>query len=662
MSRMKLSTKLVVSFLLVGILPFASIAVLALQKASSSLSDQAFNQLLAIQSIKKHQIESYFSERLGDISVLAGNPTVVEAVKAFETAFEDDGHRAEGDRWNAVERHYGEWLTQYNNEYGYYDLFLIHRNGNVIYTVARESDLGQNIVNGALRTSSLGICFESAQHGVAIADFQPYAPSNNEPAAFVGAPVRQDGQTIGVVALQLPLDAINTIMQERDGMGETGESYLVGSDKLMRSDSYLDPEHHSVVASFANPTTGSVDTEGTREALAGMSGEKIIIDYNGNPVLSAYSPLHVGDLTWAILAEIDEAEAFAPVKAIKTMIAMIAVFGIAGILIVALYMARSITKPINAVIAGLTDGADQVASASGQVSSSSQQLAEGSSEQASSLEEVSSSLEEMTSMTGQNADNAKQADAMSGEMSVAAQKGSDAMERMSDAIDRIKASSDETAKIIKTIDEIAFQTNLLALNAAVEAARAGDAGAGFAVVAEEVRNLAMRSADAAKTTSTLIEESQMNANDGVAVSKEVGDILHEIASTTKKVKHLIGEVAAASTEQSQGISQVNAAVSQMDQVTQGTAANAEESASASEELSSQAAELKNMITVLVGIVGGASSENGGAAVAQSRPQSSRIVHDHAESMRHTMLAPVADDTSVDPKDRIPLEDDIFDEF
>ena len=202
--------------------------------------------------------------------------------------------------------------------------------------------------------------------------------------------------------------------------------------------------------------------------------------------------------------------------------------------ILALVITRSITRALNHVIQGLKLGAEQTSSASGQVAQASQQMAEGASEQASSLEEVSSSLEEMASMTKQNADNAGQANGMSGKAKAAAEQGNTAMGRMSEAISKIKTSSDQTAKILKTIDEIAFQTNLLALNAAVEAARAGEAGKGFAVVAEEVRNLAQRSAEAARNTASLIEESQKNADHGVAVSTEVGNILGQIVQDVQK--------------------------------------------------------------------------------------------------------------------------------
>ena len=312
------------------------------------------------------------------------------------------------------------------------------------------------------------------------------------------------------------------------------------------------------------------------------------------------------------------------VKSNTTMIGGTVIAIILGTL-VSLLLTRSITRPFRnmfrglktfstaelnqttevfkEIINGLTDGSEQVAAASGQVSAASQSLAEGATEQAAGLEETSSSLEEMSSMTRQNADNAQQANALAGEARRAATTGAESMGRMNAAIGEIQKSSDETAKIIKVIDEIAFQTNLLALNAAVEAARAGEAGKGFAVVAEEVRNLAMRSAEAAKNTAQMIEDSVKNANNGVDIANEVAKALDEIVQGVGKTTDLVSEIAAASQEQAQGIDQVNTAVTQMDKVTQQNAANAEESASASEELSAQAESMNEIVGQLMGLVG-----------------------------------------------------------
>jgi len=284
--------------------------------------------------------------------------------------------------------------------------------------------------------------------------------------------------------------------------------------------------------------------------------------------------------------------------------------------ILAFFAVRAITKPIRRIIAGLNDGADQVASASSQVSASSQQLAEGSSEQAAAIEETSSSLEEMSAMTQQNADNANQANSLMTDANHVVEQANAAMADLTKSMGDISKASEETQKIVKTIDEIAFQTNLLALNAAVEAARAGEAGAGFAVVADEVRNLAMRAADAAKNTAELIDDTVKKINDGSTVVVHGNEAFQKVSGSSRKVGDLVSEIAAASSEQAQGIHQVNTAVSEMGQVTQQNAANAEESASASEEMSAQAEQMKAMVDELVTLVEG-SNKNGAGMPMQA---------------------------------------------
>ncbi|MEN6575589.1 MAG: methyl-accepting chemotaxis protein [Phycisphaerales bacterium] len=347
------------------------------------------------------------------------------------------------------------------------------------------------------------------------------------------------------------------------------------------------------------------------------------------------------------------------------------------------FMARGITGKIHRVVEQLTEGAGQVASASGQVSSASQSLAEGATEQAAGLQETSSSLEEMASMTKQNAANAQQANSLSSEARKSAGTGAEAMSRMNAAIQQIQKSSDETANIIKVIDEIAFQTNLLALNAAVEAARAGEAGKGFAVVAEEVRNLAMRSAEAAKNTANMIQESVKNSKNGVGIAGEVTKILDEIVGNIGKTTDLISEIAAASKEQAQGIDQVNTAIAQMDKVTQQNAANAEESASASEQLTAQAESMNDMVNELAVLVGGCDSQRQSRGPKTHTDQMhSHTHHPGPKSMERTMTRTkgfgksdeafhqiakhdkkAAKFVKSSPEQKIPLdEDESFDQF
>lgn len=237
----------------------------------------------------------------------------------------------------------------------------------------------------------------------------------------------------------------------------------------------------------------------------------------------------------------------------------------------------------------------QISNASSQMSESSQSLADVTSEQASSLEEISSSLEEINSLTKHNAEHSRQGLLLADEAVDSVEKSNISMMKMNDAMNAILVSSKETEKIIKTIDEIAFQTNLLALNAAVEAAHAGEAGKGFAVVAEEVKNLALRSAEAAQHTNVLLEESGKKSVLGSEIVEQVAQSFLHMKEKFQKVKTIVKEITDFSEEQAQGIKQINMAVSELSKITQNNAANAEESASATDELNQQSIRLQAMV-------------------------------------------------------------------
>ncbi|MCX7822070.1 MAG: methyl-accepting chemotaxis protein [Syntrophobacterales bacterium] len=307
----------------------------------------------------------------------------------------------------------------------------------------------------------------------------------------------------------------------------------------------------------------------------------------------------------------------------------ILLIGSIGVLIlsicIAFFITRSITLVLRESVNELKESAEQVASAAEQVSSASQSLAEGASQQAAGIEESSSAIEEMASMTKQNADNADQANTLAKQAAKSAQDAKNAMNKLLQQMEDIVHSSEETQKIVKTIDEIAFQTNLLALNAAVEAARAGEAGAGFAVVADEVRALAMRAAEAAKNTAALIEETIKKIREGSNVTRETNNAFGEVYGSVLKVVELVGEIAAASREQSEGINQISTAISEMDKVVQQTAASAEESAGAAEELSSQSAQLKHCVNLLIELVGGSNQKETGYGVKREASTKPKIL-------------------------------------
>ncbi|HIJ90199.1 MAG TPA: hypothetical protein HPP95_05010 [Deltaproteobacteria bacterium] len=341
-------------------------------------------------------------------------------------------------------------------------------------------------------------------------------------------------------------------------------------------------------------------------------------------------------------------------------------------------LSRFVIVPVGRVITGLEDCAAQVTSASGQLSGAAHSLADGASEEAASLEETSASLEEVSTMARRNADNAAECNSLMREVNAVMGKANQSMAAQTAAMGEISKASEQTSKIIKTIDEIAFQTNLLALNAAVEAARAGEAGAGFAVVADEVRNLAMRAAEAARNTADLIEGTVKKVKEGEDLLVQTNEDFCEVAEVAAKVGSLVDEIAVASGEQTKGLDQVNSAISEIDRVTQQTAASSEEAASASEELSAQAEYMKKYVDDLSALVSGGGGSGSGTGKSGSAPRMGRAagrksapglaappaVKAGKSVARVTNLKAIAAPASGQKKgkDVIPFDEDAFEDF
>jgi methyl-accepting chemotaxis protein-1 (serine sensor receptor) len=248
-------------------------------------------------------------------------------------------------------------------------------------------------------------------------------------------------------------------------------------------------------------------------------------------------------------------------------------------------------------VSSVRSSAESIASATGEIASGNRDLSQRTEEQAASLEETAASMEQLTATVRQNADNARQASGLADTASSVARRGTAVVEQVNGTMGQIRQSSDRMADIISVIESIAFQTNILALNAAVEAARAGEEGRGFAVVAGEVRTLAQRSATAAKDIKALIATSVERVTTGAGLVTEAGATMLELMSAVQRVTDLMGEIAAASEEQSRGIEQVNRAVTQMDEVTQQNAALVEEAAAAASSLQDQGERMRAAVAV-----------------------------------------------------------------
>ena len=519
------------------------------------------------------------------------------------------GLSQDGTTYSQLHGRYHPHIRDFLKKFGYYDIFLVDpESGDIVYSVFKELDYSTSLIDGPYAETGIGQVFREANASdnpqtVALGDFAPYPPSYEDSAAFIASPIYDGSTKVGVLIFQMPIDRINSIMTNQEdwkevGLGDSGETYLIGPDYTMRNQSrflledkpnYLAairagglPAHITDLITAKNTSIGlqSVQTQGTKAALAGETGFHIFPDYRDVPVLSAYTPLNITGLHWVIMSEIDEAEAFSPAETLNHQI-LASTLWITGIMLMfsvglGWFFALRTTRPIQllqrtiesigenshmdrrievksqdevgALAQSYNSLLDRLQKVNRQMERASQNVANLASmvmslvapvsanihHQTQEARTVASATAEMSSMVNRVAHNAqnaarltKEADSEATKVDEVVSNTTTGMTRLAEIVEdsqqkvvSLAEHSDQIGAVTKMIDDIAEQTNLLALNAAIEAARAGEQGRGFAVVADEVRKLAERTTKSTKEITDMIHDMQEETQSAVGVMEK----------------------------------------------------------------------------------------------------------------------------------------------
>jgi len=683
--NMKISRKL--PLLITGLAVFAAVlsGSLAVLESRSDLHHATEEKLVALESSRSQALTTYLHSIEEDLSGLATNEYVRTALQDFAAGWQELAYLGDpgkilqdryihknpnpagqkealdfapdGSAYSQVHARQHTWFRHFLTKKGYYDIFLIAPNGDVVYTVYKKRDYATNVLTGEWRDSDLGNAFRSVQKNPtrdfqAFFDFRSYAPNNGAAASFISQPIlNENGSFAGALVFQMPIARINAVMQLADGMGETGETFLVGQDHLMRNDSRFSKESTILKTKITGETVDA--------ALKGEHGVTVITNHKGAEVLSAYAPVEFHGVRWAILAEIDESEVQGPINKMMLFVGLATLAVSVMIVFISVFAARQITRPITEMTGSMQQIADQKfdvpipgversdeigdMAASVQVFKDNglealrlreeQKIAEKNAEAekirimhemadefdaqvGGTLQSLAMAAEKLQSAASDMEGTAQQTHASSSSVAAASEQTSANVSTVASATEEMTASAQE---ISKQVSDVARKSKQASESASVTSAKVDELNELVANIGE----VAVAIKDIAEQTNLLalnatIEAARAgDAGKGFAVvADEVKKLASETAKKTEEIEGRIGLIQAATEESVSSMQQIIANIADIDTASTGTASAVEEQTAVISEITrsiSEVSEAAKEVANVIGTVQAAAGESGQAS-------------------------------------------------